>query len=723
VKDSTAPPKSAQWGLYSWTTWPLLVLLALLLLAFALRVYRLPAQSLWYDEGVSWYLTRMSLPALTVWTANDIQPPLYYYLLWLWVRLAGTSEYALRFPSVFFGLLTLPLLWITARRLLGKRAAWLAALFLALSPLHVYYAQEARMYTLLTFLGLLSSYLLLRLLNNQSTTLQSPYLWSYILAVVAALYTHYFAFFLLAAHVLYVLYKWGQQVRSGHVLNSHVSTSTSTSTLALISISILLLYLPWLPFLLTRYGLDTSYWPGTLKLGEVARKLFIAFGLGETVKEQVGTQLALGYGLILLISLLALLRRTRPAQYATVRSLPVGRNTQYAVRPAPTDSLVFLLLYLLVPIALVLLSVYRTPKFNPRYAMLASPAFILLIAGGLSSLISHHAPRTTHHTPRSPEGDLMVTSYVSRFTFHVSRFTFPRRGPIGYASRFIFSVALIYILSTSAYSLRNWFAPYPVNQFNKADFRITAQIVRDRIRPDETVVLSSGHMFPAWAYYYGWSGWQRLPGIEILDVNAALDLSVGDELDHLLQGKRGVWLVRWQNQVTDPFDVLPLYLGTVGAQDDYGQFWYMELFHYNLPPDARFDLAGFITQRADADFGDQVRLLGMRRISSTELVLIWQALASMETDYTLFVHVLDADGQILVNADHLPPRPTREWRPGQIVPDRVTLALLPDLPPGDYRIEVGLYDAGDPALTRLPLDDGSGDRATLPLHLEADDLD
>ncbi len=687
--------------------WPLLALLALLLLATALRVYRLPAQSLWYDEGVSWYLTRMSPPALTVWTANDIQPPLYYYLLWLWVRLAGTSEYALRFPSVFFGVLTLPLLWVTARRLLGTRAAWLAALLLALSPLHVYYAQEARMYTLLTFLGLLSSYLLLRLLNNQSVNLQSPYLWSYVLTVVAALYTHYFAFFLLAAHALYVLYKRRQQIRSSHPLKPHASTSTSTLTLALIFI--LLLYLPWLPFMFTRYGVDTSYWPGALNLGEVARKLFIAFSLGETVTEAVGVWLAVGYGLILLISLLILLRRTCPTQYTTVRSLPGGRNTQYAVRTTPTDGLVFLLLYLLVPIALVLLSVYRTPKFNPRYAMLASPAFILLIAAGLSFLISHHAPRTTHHAPRFPEGD-------SRVTFHVSRFTF-------YVSRFIFSVALIYILSTSAYSLRNWFAPYPTNQFNKADFRITAQIVRDRIRPDETVLLSSGHMFPAWAYYYGWSGWQRLPDIEVLDVNAGLDLSLGDELDRLLRGKRGVWLARWQNQVTDPFDVLPLYLGTVGTQDDYGQFWHMELFHYSLPPHARFDLTSFITQPAGADFGHQVRLLGMRQISSTELVLIWQVLTSMETDYTLSVHVLDAGGETLVNADHLPPRPTREWRPGQIVPDRVTLALPADLPAGDYRIAVGLYDAGDPALSRLPLGDGSGDRAVLPLHLEAGDLE
>jgi hypothetical protein len=56
------------------------------------------------------------------------------------------------------------------------------------------------------------------------------------------------------------------------------------------------------------------------------------------------------------------------------------------------------------------------------------------------------------------------------------------------------------------------------------------------------------------------------------------------------------------------------------------------------------------------------------------------------------------------------------WRPGQIVPDRVTLQLPPDLPAGDYRIEVGLYNAADPALPRLSLADGSGDRVILPLH-------
>jgi hypothetical protein len=230
-------------------------------------------------------------------------------------------------------------------------------------------------------------------------------------------------------------------------------------------------------------------------------------------------------------------------------------------------------------------------------------------------------------------------------------------------------------------------------------------------------------MFPAWAYYYGWQGWQRLPDSEILNVNDALDLSVGAELDRLLQGKSGVWLVRWQNEVTDPFDVLPLYLGTVGTQDDYGQFWHMELFHYRLPPDAHFSVKALITQPSDAEFGAQVRLLGIRQVSDRQLVLLWEPMARMATDYSVFVHLIDGEGKTRANADHQPPRPTREWRPGQIIPDRVTLALPSDLPAGDYAIEVGLYDAGDPTLARLLPGDDSGQGAILPLHLEAKDLE
>ena len=144
-----------------------LALLAILLLAFALRVYRLDSQSLWYDEAVTAQVASQGIGELTRWTADDIQPPLYYYVAAGWLRLAGRGEWALRFPSAFFGTLTVPLMWAVALRLFGRGrsgrvAALAAALLTALSPLYVYYAQEARMYTQLTFLGLLAGYALLR---------------------------------------------------------------------------------------------------------------------------------------------------------------------------------------------------------------------------------------------------------------------------------------------------------------------------------------------------------------------------------------------------------------------------------------------------------------------------------------------------------------------------------------------------------------------------------
>jgi len=648
----------------------LLAVAGLLLVGFFLRVFQLPDQSLWYDEGVSWYLTGMSLPDLTVWTANDIQPPLYYYLLWFWVRLAGTSEYALRFPSVCFGMLILPLFWLVGRRWLGRPAGWLALLLAVVSPLYVYYAQETRMYTLLTFLGLLGGYLLLRLVETGGRRPSGLIATAYVLSAVAALYTHYFAFFLLVAHALYVLYVWWRRGRQ-----------VVSATAIAIPTAIVVLYLPWLPFLVTRYGVDTSYWPGALNLGVVARQLFIAFSLGETVKEGVGIWLTLGYGLILLISVAALLatgRKLWDGLRITHLHLTHSRSTHH-VSPKPPDALAFLLLYLVVPVVLILLLAYRTPKFNPRYAMLASPAFVLLMAGGLSALITGPLPA--------------VSTMVSRI------------------SRLVSAGAIIYIVTTSAYSLSNWFVPYRDNQFNKADFRITAQIVRQRVGPEEAVVLSSGHMFPAWAYYYGWQGWHRVPDIEVLDVNAAIDLTAGEGLGRLLQGRPGVWLVRWQNQVTDPFDVLPLYLGTVGEEDDYGQFWHMELMHYNLPPDARFDIGTFVTHPVDADLGGQVRLLGMRHAAGPRVVLLWQAVAAMGTDYTVFAHLVNADGEVLVTADHRPTRPTSQWSVGHIVPDQVSLPLPADLPGGDdYWLAVGMYDAADPAMPRLgPVTSDSGE--------------
>ena len=86
-------------------------------------------------------------------TAQDIHPPLYYALLHGWAALLGTGPTALRLFSVAVGILTIPLLYLVARRMLSARAALLATLLLTISPLHVYYSQEVRMYGLVALLS------------------------------------------------------------------------------------------------------------------------------------------------------------------------------------------------------------------------------------------------------------------------------------------------------------------------------------------------------------------------------------------------------------------------------------------------------------------------------------------------------------------------------------------------------------------------------------------
>ena len=142
-------------------------LLLITLTGFGLRLTLLGEQSLWYDEGVTWMLSQMQLPDLIEWTANDIQPPLYYLLIWITDILFGDSEWVLRFPSVALNTLSIPLIFALAQRLFPRstRTWFLAAAITALSPLMVYYSQEARMYTLLTLEAILASYLLLKILR------------------------------------------------------------------------------------------------------------------------------------------------------------------------------------------------------------------------------------------------------------------------------------------------------------------------------------------------------------------------------------------------------------------------------------------------------------------------------------------------------------------------------------------------------------------------------
>ncbi len=180
-----------------------LAVVALVLIAFILRIYRLDGQSLWGDEMWSYvHSSRGSLAAVLESVRDDgVHPPLYYVVLYPWMVAAGQSEFAIRYPSVVFGTLGVAAIYVLGRRLGGAGMGLIAALLHTLSPIHVYYSQEARMYSLTILSVILSSYFFWRLLH--ATEARGRSLWAgYVLSSALAVNSHLFAIPVLGAHAL-----------------------------------------------------------------------------------------------------------------------------------------------------------------------------------------------------------------------------------------------------------------------------------------------------------------------------------------------------------------------------------------------------------------------------------------------------------------------------------------------------------------------------------------
>lgn len=134
----------------------------ILLLGLILRLISLN-QSLWLDETTTALVSKMSLGDLfTKFLPGDFHPPLYYLLVKYWVAIFGNSEFLLRLPSVFFGVATIYLIFLIGKEVFGRNVGLMASVLLATSGLHVYYSQEARMYSLATFLVSLAFFTFLK---------------------------------------------------------------------------------------------------------------------------------------------------------------------------------------------------------------------------------------------------------------------------------------------------------------------------------------------------------------------------------------------------------------------------------------------------------------------------------------------------------------------------------------------------------------------------------
>ncbi len=327
-----------------------LLLLSIIALALALRLFHLDLQSLWMDEGSTIHLATARLERLGERLPRSIaHPPLYYYLLHLWILLVGKSEFAVRYLSLIFGTLMVPLVYRFGSRLMGRRTALIAASIVALAPVQVYYSQETRMYTLAAFLALLGFYLFIRLLEEGA----SRRIWAaYVFVTALSLYVHYYSFLLLAAENLLFLLTLIDRKEKRSFLASWLNSQ----------LFLALLFLPWAKAPLGRMA------SGYLELRsqvfgasptpplEFLHQVMVGLTLGPTLSTE-GLYRWLILALFILLFLLGALHR-RPHR------CPI-------------------LTYFLVPTFLAYLVDLYSPHFAPRYLLLVAPAYYLILAQAL----------------------------------------------------------------------------------------------------------------------------------------------------------------------------------------------------------------------------------------------------------------------------------------------------------------------------------------------------
>lgn len=358
------------WAIGGALGWERAVLLGLTLLGFALRAWRLGGQSLWSDEDIT--LDRARLGPLALLDALPVEhAPGYFWLQQGWTRLAGESDTALRFPSLLFGILAIPLAWYVLRRLVGREAALVLGLLVAVNPFLVSYGQEARMYSALLALSLAALAAALR--AERETGARAARAWAACGALAAAcVYSHYYGVLtaiVLAAWALVALYAADPGVRA-----------RAFAGWAGAGLLALLLFLPWLPRALGVLGYEGWREEVPLALVPVVSLLALASRTVTTAGvapypdaaprsglESLTAGLFLGFALVGTIWLLV-----------RCRGLPRrGPDALGALR---------VLLWALAPALIVGLLVSRDADMHPRYLLGVAPAFLALAAAGVASL-------------------------------------------------------------------------------------------------------------------------------------------------------------------------------------------------------------------------------------------------------------------------------------------------------------------------------------------------
>lgn len=343
-------------------------LITALLLGFALRLYRLGGESLWYDETVSVYLAAQPITDLIAHTARDIHPPAYYLLLHAWQLISAPSvafglEFLFAWPSLSLDMLVIALTYAITKRIFSETAArWAIALAL-LHPVQIWFAQEVRMYALGAFCLMLSLWAVTPLLQKQPqeqghTDIPRSTRILYPLASIVGLYTlYYFLFWLLPLNIAILLHirKHGRAVLTWIVLQ----------------LIVLLGWSPWIPTFI-RQVLTPPVPAWRMPWQNIGDVLFAtsdalaALWVGHIPPLDVSWP----WAIVVLF----------------VGALMIG-YTKTGIKPKPW---LWLTLGFAPTLLLIVISLLGPPVFHVRYVSTYAPVFIILLAASLARLPRVH---------------------------------------------------------------------------------------------------------------------------------------------------------------------------------------------------------------------------------------------------------------------------------------------------------------------------------------------
>ncbi len=672
----------------------------LTLLAFALRRFHLGAESLWFDEADIVAQARQPLGNLLDGFARAGENgPLYTLMLHFWMALydgvpgvaramhllfGSSYEAPIRGLSMLFGTAGIPAMYALARKIGGTALGLISAALLAINPFDLWYSQDAKMYTLLVLMTLLTTWLVMLAVERNTVGL-----WvAYVVATWVMLTSHSLSGLVLLAQVAALPFllrarRWQVASRSTNEADGQPGKRNPNWIWAFLLIVLPVLPIVWLRAAAVLTGtVDSGNWYTSTTLPDILLTIFVKFAVNQAVPWEIADGLSLSWegvgalamGVLAVTGVVALVRRPRivvrrPATASSGETIQEDRvlhnRYQYHARSA------IVLALWLVPVLVFWVLTLALPLFHPRYLIMALLAYLIMASAGIVA--------------------------------------FRRINMLG----LVVLLGLLAVSTGAALASINYSA-----QPQKEDWRGAMQYVQDHLRLRDVIVPFPGYLQTAVNLYYKPGGTALVPDRPVSTVKSLGTENYGtremeEDLRSIAQCNERAWLV----------------VSPVRADGEDPEQKVLQWFQYNF---MTFDTQVFngVTVYGIAfnsvydcwspnpdysephQFENGLRFLGyiyelrdqsqqpvQPDASYLPLTLFWRTDKQLTGDYEFRIQVISPSGEV-VKDEALGLEngyfPATQLHPDVTVMDYRDIRLPGGLMPGDYRVTVQVYPRGEP---------------------------